>query len=86
MSINLSQVYIECQVRVPGIFALAKNPICIVPSQLACPESIWQLLFFPVLQMILGVCLLLWSACTTCTGFVSSYWQLLLLRIGVAVG
>ncbi|XP_043236262.1 MFS-type efflux pump MSMEG_3705-like [Amphibalanus amphitrite] len=37
-------------------------------------------------KAILGVCLLLWSACTTCTGFVTGYWQLLLLRIGVAVG
>ncbi|XP_037079455.1 MFS-type efflux pump MSMEG_3705-like [Pollicipes pollicipes] len=37
-------------------------------------------------KVILGICLLLWSACTTCTGFVTTYWQLLLLRIGVAVG
>lgn len=42
--------------------------------------------FFTYFQVLLGVSLIFWSVCTLLSGFVTSYWQLALLRFGVGLG
>lgn len=37
-------------------------------------------------KMLLGISLIFWSLCTLLSGFVTSYWQLALLRFGVGLG
>ncbi len=39
-----------------------------------------------LMQMLLGISLIFWSLCTLLSGFVTSYWQLALLRFGVGLG
>ena len=38
------------------------------------------------LQVLLGVSLMFWSLCTLLSGFVTSYWQLAILRFGLGLG
>ena len=42
--------------------------------------------FNKYLQVLLGVSLIFWSVCTVLSGFVTSYWQLAILRFGVGLG
>ena len=37
-------------------------------------------------KLMLGGCLIFWSVMTLLTGFVNSYWQLVLLRFGLGLG
>ena len=37
-------------------------------------------------KMLLGGCLLFWSVMTLLTGFIDSYWQLVILRFGLGLG
>jgi MFS family permease len=36
--------------------------------------------------IILSICLLFWSVMTIITGFVTEFWQLAILRIGLGIG
>lgn len=38
------------------------------------------------LQVLLGISLMFWSLCTLLSGFVTSYWQLAVLRFGLGLG
>ncbi|XP_046440533.1 protein spinster homolog 1-like isoform X2 [Daphnia pulex] len=38
------------------------------------------------MQVLLGISLIFWSVCTLLSGFVTSYWQLALLRFGLGLG
>ncbi|XP_032786983.2 MFS-type efflux pump MSMEG_3705 isoform X2 [Daphnia magna] len=42
--------------------------------------------FLTYMQVLLGISLIFWSVCTLLSGFVTSYWQLALLRFGLGLG
>ncbi|XP_035709342.1 protein spinster homolog 1 isoform X3 [Folsomia candida] len=59
-----------------GIYTFAAIPVAAIPT---VTGGSWC-------QILLGISVVFWSACTLLTGFVDSYWQLLVLRFGLGLG